>query len=144
MESPTYPACPSCRTNVVRRSRRKGLLEQTISLLYVYPFCCQLCSCRFYALRWGAKFERRTPKEYARIPAPVRAVPGGPLPLVTSPARYVQAVREVAGGIFPHEVQHSWFHTPQTALDGDCPSTAMRMGNAESVYRLLIGMVRWH
>lgn len=141
-----YPACPSCRTNVVRRSRRQGFLEQTISLLYVYPFRCRLCSYRFLALQWGARFERYTPdlKAHAGIPARVRAVRGGPLPLVTTHARHAQAVMELCNELFPHEEHDGWFLTPHAALNGDCPSGAMQNGNAEAVYRLLVRMVHWH
>lgn len=58
-----YPPCPQCRKNLVRRSRRRGIYERTVSLLYVYPFRCQHCAHRFLALQWGTLYERYYPDE---------------------------------------------------------------------------------
>ncbi len=65
-----YPQCPTCRKNFVRRSQRQGVIEHTASLVYIYPFRCQLCTRRFRAFHLGARFERYTPdrREYVRIP----------------------------------------------------------------------------
>jgi len=51
-------------------------MEQILSLLYTYPFRCQLCAHRFHAIRWGTRFERYRPdrREYIRIPVQVAAV----------------------------------------------------------------------
>ena len=68
-----YPQCPTCRKNFVRRSHRRGVIEHAITLFYTYPFRCQLCTNRFYAFQWGARFERYAPdrREYVRIPIQV-------------------------------------------------------------------------
>ncbi|MBI3809908.1 MAG: PilZ domain-containing protein [Nitrospirae bacterium] len=68
-----YPQCPTCRKNFVRRSQRRGVIEHTISLVYIYPFRCQLCTRRFRAFQLGVRFERYTPdrREYVRIPIQV-------------------------------------------------------------------------
>lgn len=70
-----YPTCPRCQKNLTRRSKRQGLVERVISLLYAYPFRCQLCAHRFLAIQWGARFERYTPdrREYVRIPIQAQA-----------------------------------------------------------------------
>ncbi len=64
------PQCPACRKNFVRRSQRRGVVERTLSLVYIYPFRCQLCTRRFHAFHLGARFKRYTPdrREYVRIP----------------------------------------------------------------------------
>ena len=68
-----YPQCPTCRKNFVRRSQRRGVIEHTISLVYIYPFRCQLCTSRFRAFQLGVRFERYTSdrREYVRIPIQV-------------------------------------------------------------------------
>lgn len=70
-----YPACPRCRKNFTRRSQRQGVVEQVISLVYAYPFRCQLCAHRFYAIQWGVRFERYIPdrREHMRIPVQATA-----------------------------------------------------------------------
>lgn len=50
--------CPKCDGTLARRSHRDGLVEQLISLMYVYPFRCQHCSHRFFALLWGIRYHR--------------------------------------------------------------------------------------
>src|SRR5262245_36365819 len=66
--------CRRCRSEFVRRSSRKTLAERLLSLVYVFPFRCQLCQHRFLAFRWrerwlraagGGTDERR---EYERLP----------------------------------------------------------------------------
>lgn len=62
--------CPKCRSESIRRSSRKGLIERLLSLAYVYPFRCQRCERRFRRLRWRERYiplivDRR---EYERIP----------------------------------------------------------------------------
>lgn len=53
------PHCPRCRAAEVERVSRDGLLERLASLVYVYPFRCRACLCRFYALRWGQRYVRQ-------------------------------------------------------------------------------------
>ena len=50
--------CPKCGGTLARRSHRSGLAEEMLSVVYVYPFRCQLCAHRFLALQWGARYHR--------------------------------------------------------------------------------------
>ena len=63
------PTCPLCQSTYVRRAHRAGFLEQTLSLFYIYPFRCQLCSARFTTLQWGVRYSAQTedPRRYERI-----------------------------------------------------------------------------
>ena len=46
---PAYVRCPSCESNEVRRSRRRGFLEQIgLRFLWMRPFHCDDCYKRFY------------------------------------------------------------------------------------------------
>jgi hypothetical protein len=51
--------CPACGSTLVRRSHRIGLAEEMLSLVYVYPFRCRLCTHRFFSLQWGVRYYRR-------------------------------------------------------------------------------------
>jgi hypothetical protein len=64
------PHCPTCRKNLVRQSRRQGLLEALGGFFGIYPFRCQLCAHRFFAFQWWwrrfvTSDDRR---EYVRFP----------------------------------------------------------------------------
>ena len=74
-----FPECPRCQKGFVRRSKRCGVYEHSVSLLYFYPYRCQLCTHRFVALRWGARTGRYTPdrREYVRIPVHASAAFSG-------------------------------------------------------------------
>src|SRR5437867_8776734 len=74
-----FPECPRCQKGFVRRSKRRGVYEHSVSLLYFYPYRCQLCTHRFVALRWGARTGRYTPdrREYVRIPVHASAAFSG-------------------------------------------------------------------
>jgi hypothetical protein len=62
------PTCPVCQSTYVRRSPRAGVFENLLSLLYVYPFRCQLCSYRFTALQWGIRYAKHQDlRQYERI-----------------------------------------------------------------------------
>jgi hypothetical protein len=69
------PRCPRCGKDFVRRSHRQGTVEQFLSLAYVYPFRCQLCTHRFRALQWGARYTRQPvdQRQYERIPVRIPA-----------------------------------------------------------------------
>jgi PilZ domain len=64
------PFCPECSTEYVKRVRRKTIAERLLSLLYIYPFHCQLCGCRFKTLRWGVRYVRidEDGRDYERLP----------------------------------------------------------------------------
>ncbi len=65
-------SCPKCDGTLARRSHRDGLVEQLISLMYVYPFRCQLCSHRFFALQWGIRYHRVPVEHRDSHPRPAR------------------------------------------------------------------------
>lgn len=69
------PRCPRCGKDFVRRSHRQGPIEQFLSLAYIYPFRCQLCTHRFRALQWGARYTRQPvdQRQYERIPVRIPA-----------------------------------------------------------------------
>lgn len=52
----TALSCPSCGRQLVRRSKRNGLIEKVVSLAYIYPFRCEECSHRFWALQLGMRY----------------------------------------------------------------------------------------
>jgi hypothetical protein len=57
-------SCPQCRSGRIHRSRRKGFFERRIlSLLFVRPFRCLSCDCRFF--HWS----------FSPNPNPSRTVP---------------------------------------------------------------------
>ena len=53
------PHCPRCRQDIVQRIRRQGLLEYLLSIAYIYPFRCQVCSHRFRAFQWGVRYVKQ-------------------------------------------------------------------------------------
>ena len=64
------PVCPRCQKSLTQRSPRNRIIERIASLLYVYPFRCQLCAHRFLAQQWGVRYEKQRLdlREYVRIP----------------------------------------------------------------------------
>lgn len=41
------PPCPKCQHQKVFRTRRRGLIEQLLRIIKVYPFRCAACRARF-------------------------------------------------------------------------------------------------
>jgi hypothetical protein len=64
-----HPVCPECSTEYVRRVRRRSIAERFLSVVYIYPFRCQLCGYRFKTLRWGDKYVRfdEDARDYERL-----------------------------------------------------------------------------
>jgi hypothetical protein len=52
----TRLTCPKCKREPVRRSKRNGFTEQVLSLVYIYPFRCEQCDYRFWALQFGVRY----------------------------------------------------------------------------------------
>ncbi len=50
--------CPCCGEMVAQRVRRAGPVEDLLSLIYIYPFGCQLCAHRFRVMQWGTRYYR--------------------------------------------------------------------------------------
>ena len=61
--------CPNCSRDFVRRVSRSGLWEFLLSLVYVYPFKCQLCGERFRGVQRGVRYRRveEDRREYDRM-----------------------------------------------------------------------------
>src|SRR5206468_1210384 len=61
--------CQRCDADHVRRSGRAGALVRLLSAAYIYPFRCQRCGRRFFALTWGARYARPTSerREFERV-----------------------------------------------------------------------------
>ncbi|MFM8540016.1 MAG: PilZ domain-containing protein [Nitrospira sp.] len=53
--------CPECEATSVRRTTRRGLLENLLSTAYIYPYRCEACSSRFHSLEWGRRYTKGTP-----------------------------------------------------------------------------------
>src|SRR5688572_16780395 len=65
-----HPFCPECSTEYVIRVRRQTVAERLLSLLYIYPFRCQLCGYRFKTLIRGVRYVRidEDARDYERLP----------------------------------------------------------------------------
>jgi hypothetical protein len=65
-----YPTCPECVSEYVKRVQRKGLVEHFLSFFCLYPFCCQLCGCRFRFFKRGVRYGRvdEDQRLYERLP----------------------------------------------------------------------------
>jgi hypothetical protein len=63
------PSCPHCASPYIKRVRRATTYERLISLLYVYPFSCQLCGHWFKLFRPGVRYVRvdEDQREYQRM-----------------------------------------------------------------------------
>lgn len=73
------PTCPNCGKDYVRRARRQGLFERMLSVIYVYPFRCQLCAHRFKIWQLGRRYRKLAVdrREYERIPTQLPLVISG-------------------------------------------------------------------
>ncbi len=65
------PQCPRCRRDFVQRVHRRWGMERLVSLIYIYPFRCQLCGHRFRAPQWGVRYVRHAidQRQYERMAA---------------------------------------------------------------------------
>jgi hypothetical protein len=76
-------ACPKCKSELVGRTHRSGMVEHALSLAYIYPFKCQICQRRFRTLRWGERYvrvpldRRDTARLPTRIPVTIHWKDGG-------------------------------------------------------------------
>jgi len=70
--------CPECWGTLARRSHRNGLVETILRAMYVFPFRCQLCGHRFFALQWSAmKYLETDAREYHRYPVQIPVLLSG-------------------------------------------------------------------
>lgn len=70
--------CPRCQKAFAVRAPREGRIERLLSVVYVYPFRCQLCRLRYRALRWGVRYQRSERRQFERLPTqmPVKLIWG--------------------------------------------------------------------
>jgi hypothetical protein len=63
------PHCPRCGQDIVQRIRRQGMIERLLSIVYIYPFRCQVCSHRFRTFQWGVRYIKQAVQksQYDRI-----------------------------------------------------------------------------
>ncbi len=68
------PACPKCKSDLVGRTHRNGMVEHAASMAYIYPFKCQVCQHRFRRLRWGERYVRvpLDRRDAERLPTRIR------------------------------------------------------------------------
>jgi hypothetical protein len=52
------PFCPNCSRDYTKRVSRVGFKERLLSIIYVYPFKCQLCGYRFAFMQWGVRYRK--------------------------------------------------------------------------------------
>ena len=43
--------CPQCTSQRIHQSRRRGIIERILAMLFVRPFRCERCDSRFF--RWS-------------------------------------------------------------------------------------------
>ena len=87
--------CAKCRKPFIKASRRQGLLDRLLSLVYAYPFRCQVCRYRFHLMQWGLHYIERDVdrREYERRPVKLSAV------MSTNEGRYEgQTINLAMGG----------------------------------------------
>lgn len=63
--------CPTCGKDFVRRTLRQGAHEYLLSIVYVYPYRCQLCAHRFLRMELGRRYNESTvdKRQYERVKA---------------------------------------------------------------------------
>lgn len=77
------PVCPKCKSELVGRTHRNGMVERAVSLAYIYPFKCQVCQHRFRKLQWGERYvrvpldRRHAERLPTRIPVTIHWKDGG-------------------------------------------------------------------
>src|SRR5690348_17133452 len=63
MEQPNQvrPFCPACGWSNIRPSARRGFVDGALALIWLAPFRCRNCRCRFY------RFSRREGNEFTLL-----------------------------------------------------------------------------
>ncbi len=67
--------CTQCRKPFVKATRQRGVLDRLLSLVYAYPFRCQVCQHRFHLMQWGLRYIEKDVdrREYERRPVQLHA-----------------------------------------------------------------------
>ena len=62
--------CTRCHRSFIQAVRLSGFADRLFSLLYSYPFRCQVCRHRFHLMQWGVHHEQPVTdrREYRRRP----------------------------------------------------------------------------
>jgi len=64
-----WPRCPRCGKDFIRRAYLEGFFDHLLSLAFLYPLRCQVCTYRFRVLRFGLGHSTQVPdrRQYQRI-----------------------------------------------------------------------------
>jgi hypothetical protein len=116
------PQCPNCGEAHVHRGHRRGLVEHLLSILYVYPFRCQLCRHQFRALQWGRRYVRRTVdrRDYERLQTQI-------------PVTYRMGSTEYEGVVVGLSIDGCTVETATPVVRGTAFSLRMRPSPGETV-----------
>ena len=59
--------CPLCRSTRIHQSRRKGIIERILLLIFVRPFRCERCDARFFRISLLSKPNAHRPASTYRL-----------------------------------------------------------------------------
>jgi PilZ domain len=125
------PLCPRCSREYVKRVSRVGLGERLISLVYVYPFKCQLCGHRFQFLQWGVTYRRieEDRREYERLP-------------VNFPVTFSAGMVHGEGMVVDISMGGCAFHTETQLKEGSILKMGLPLSNEVSPVNVEAAIVR--
>jgi hypothetical protein len=46
--------CPQCTSARIHQSRRKGIVERVLAMMFIRPFRCERCDLRFFRLSFAS------------------------------------------------------------------------------------------
>jgi len=124
-------SCPQCGKSFVRRSHRKGLKEWLLSLVYLYPFRCQVCAHRFRVFQFRSRYVKHTvdwrqsAQLSTRIPATFakdvrpgeQRVGEGIVTDISLSGCYMQTVVQLSQGTLVSLELQTEHHTPAIAVE---------------------------
>jgi len=134
--------CPRCGKNFVQRSRRQGLKERLLSLVYLYPFRCQVCANRFRAFQFRSRYVRRTVdrRQYVRLSTRIpttfavdikpgaQRVGAGVVTNISLGGCYLQTVVQLSQGTLVSLELQTEQHTPAIAVEAAIVRIVRRTG----------------
>ncbi len=133
-DRPSVPACPKCKQVFVRRVLPKKGWEHLLWHLYLYPFRCQLCTHRFFALRLGQRYriELDDMREYERL-------------RVTLPVTFTGGPVKGTGVTVDITMKGCWIDCPQRVMVSKGMTIALKIQDSGKGLPIEIesGMVRW-
>lgn len=124
------PRCPNCGEPHVHRRHRQGLVEHLLSIIYVYPFGCQLCRHHFRAGEWGRRYVRRSVdrRDYERLQTSI-------------PATFQMGSTEYEGMVVDLSIDGCTVETATSVVRGTtfslrmCPAPGETLAVAQAVVR---------